>query len=56
MPEERASWGNHLEFLLTVVSYAVGLGNIWRFPFLVYKNGGGLKGSGFIFRFLLKLC
>ena len=38
----RATWGRKLEFMLTAVSYAVGLGNIWRFPYLCYSNGGGL--------------
>ncbi|XP_045448783.1 sodium-dependent nutrient amino acid transporter 1-like [Melitaea cinxia] len=38
---KRAMWGNQLEFLMSCIATSVGLGNVWRFPFVAYQNGGG---------------
>ncbi|KAM4740548.1 sodium- and chloride-dependent GABA transporter 2-like isoform 2-T2 [Anableps anableps] len=39
---DRGQWANKLEFLLAVAGTLVGLGNLWRFPYLCYKNGGAM--------------
>ncbi|XP_049819193.1 sodium-dependent nutrient amino acid transporter 1 isoform X2 [Aethina tumida] len=39
--DDRQTWGNSIEFLMSCIAMNVGLGNIWRFPFVAYENGGG---------------
>nr|XP_020842986.1 sodium- and chloride-dependent transporter XTRP3 isoform X2 [Phascolarctos cinereus] len=51
MEKDRPQWGNPLQFVLACISYAVGLGNVWRFPYLCQKYGGG----GFLVPYLIML-
>ncbi|XP_028821629.1 sodium- and chloride-dependent GABA transporter 2-like isoform X1 [Denticeps clupeoides] len=39
--KKRGQWNSNIEFFLVVAGNIVGLGNVWRFPYLCYRNGGG---------------
>ncbi len=39
---DRGQWDSKTEYVLVVAGNVVGLGNVWRFPYLCYKNGGGI--------------
>lgn len=41
LERDKKTWSNSIEFLMSCVALSVGFGNIWRFPFTAYENGGG---------------
>jgi NSS family neurotransmitter:Na+ symporter len=41
MEKTRERWSSRSSFLFAVIGSAIGLGNVWRFPYITYENGGG---------------
>lgn len=37
----RLHWSSKMQFVLACIGYSVGLSNVWRFPYIMYKSGGG---------------
>ncbi|HIF9293808.1 TPA: sodium-dependent transporter [Photobacterium damselae] len=49
---DREQWGSRAGFILAAVGSAIGLGNIWRFPYMAYENGGGAFFIPYLFAML----
>jgi NSS family neurotransmitter:Na+ symporter len=49
MSKNRENWGSRLGFILAAAGSAIGLGNLWRFPYITGENGGGI----FIFVYII---
>ena len=49
---ENAQWDSPLSFILAMIGAVVGLGNIWRFSYVLYSNGGG----SFFIPYLIAIC
>ena len=49
---KREQWGSRTGFVLAAVGSAIGLGNIWRFPYMAYENGGGAFFIPYLFAML----
>ncbi|MCG8533082.1 MAG: sodium-dependent transporter [Desulfovibrionales bacterium] len=47
--DNREQWGSRAGFILAAVGSAIGLGNIWRFPYMAYENGGGAFFIPYVF-------
>ena len=41
--QDRPAWDSKLQYVLAQVGFSVGLGNVWRFPYLCHQNGGGVQ-------------
>lgn len=51
--EERGTWNRHLSYFLSVIGYAVGIGNLSRFPYILMRSGGGAFLIPYIFFYLV---
>ena len=47
----RENWGSRFGALMAMAGMAIGLGNVWRFPYMIGENGGG----AFVFAYMVLL-
>lgn len=52
MSNERGQWGSRMGFVIAAIGSAIGLGNIWRFPYIAASNGGGAFLVPYLFALL----
>ncbi|XP_037544447.1 sodium-dependent neutral amino acid transporter SLC6A17 [Nematolebias whitei] len=50
---DRPAWDSKIQYVLAQVGFSVGLGNVWRFPYLCHQNGGGAFMLLYVFLLLL---
>ncbi|XP_024127107.1 sodium-dependent neutral amino acid transporter B(0)AT2 [Oryzias melastigma] len=50
---DRPAWDSKIQYVLAQVGFSVGLGNVWRFPYLCHQNGGGAFMLLYIFLLLI---
>ena len=55
MNNKRPTWTSKYSFILAAIGSAVGLGNIWRFPYVMGQNGGCVFLITYMF-FILTIC
>jgi len=53
MADQRGHWSGRLGFILAAAGSAIGLGNLWKFPYITYENGGGAFVLVYLFAVLL---
>lgn len=52
---DRGNWSGRFDFLMSLLGYSVGLGNVWRFPYLAYSNGGGKSAWKMVITIIISL-